>query len=170
MKYIKNLKLFLEELDNPDLELEKTLKHINDFNSGKSKIDSILSNKDRSDIDIESDLKKIIGEDENSNPFLSQYKTAAKLKRKIELKEDSVKKTQEKIKSKREDIRFLKLDDKDYFIKKKTIDTDILNLYKDIRDIKKEITTLNKEVLDKEKELKDNINNKRKIIQDKMKK
>ena len=90
MKYIKNLKLFLEELDSSDQELnesdpeiEKTLKHINDFNSGKSKIDSILSNKERTDIDIESDLKKIIGEGENSNPFLSQYKTVAKLKRKL---------------------------------------------------------------------------------------
>lgn len=177
MKYIKNLKLFLEELDSSDQELnesdpeiEKTLKHINDFNSGKSKIDSILSNKERTDIDIESDLKKIIGEDENSNPFLSQYKIVAKLKRKLNLNHDSIKDINDKIKSKQEDIKSLSLDDKNYFGKKKTLDTAILKLNKQKSDITKNISELTKEIPNKERELKDKMSDQRKIILDKMKK
>lgn len=170
MKYIKNLKLFLEELDSSDQELEKTLKHINDFNSGKSKIDSILSNKERTDIDIESDLKKIIGEDENSNPFLSQYKIVAKLKRKLNLNHDSIKDINDKIKSKQEDIKSLSLDDKKYFDNKKTLDTTILKLNKQKSDITKNISELTKEIPNKESELKDKMSDQRKIILDKMKK
>lgn len=91
MKYLKNYNLFKEDFEIEDSdeeavklskeELNKIKEKISEFNSKKASIDSLY----KSDNDnIEDSLKKIIGEEENRNPFLSLYASIASTKNKVE--------------------------------------------------------------------------------------
>ena len=82
MKYLKSLKLFLEDFnindtDGPDIVAQKKdlnllLKHITDYNSGKSKIDNIILNsKDKTPEEITKKVNDVIEQDGSRNTFLS---------------------------------------------------------------------------------------------------
>lgn len=91
MKYLKKYILFKEDFEIKDSdeesvklskeELNKIKEKISEFNSKKASIDGLY----KSDGDnIEDSLKKIIGEEDNRNPFLSLYASIASTKNKVE--------------------------------------------------------------------------------------
>ena len=96
MKYLKSLKLFLEEFeisdtDYPDVaarkkDLNVLLSHISDYAGGVSIIDDILLNKGKGKTseEVTKLLDKVIEKGGNRNTFLSQYTAAARMKKKIE--------------------------------------------------------------------------------------
>lgn len=91
MKYLKNYKYFkedfeIEETDEEDVkiskeELNKLKDQISEFNSKKSKIDTLYKSDNQ---DIQSELEKILGDEEDRNPFLLAYSNISSMKKKIE--------------------------------------------------------------------------------------
>lgn len=91
MKYLKNYILFKEDFEIEDSdeesvklskeELNKIKEKISEFNSKKASIDSLYKS-DKENIGDE--LKKIIGDESDRNPFLSLYASIASTKNKVE--------------------------------------------------------------------------------------
>lgn len=174
MKYIKSLKLFLEEVDiddtdKPDERVQKQdlntiLKHIKEYDSGIKKIDDILlKNKDKSPDDITKLLDVIIGKDDDRNLFLSEYTTAARMKKQIENIQDQI--LRDKI---RQDDFKSSLSDAEGDTKT-ALNAKIVDISNRITQSNSKINDLNKEIGISEKELKDKMSEKRKEVEEKLK-
>jgi len=174
MKYIKSLKLFLEEVDiddtdKPDVQVQKQdlntlLKHIKEYDSGTKKIDDILlKNKDKSSEEVTKLLDVVIGKDDDRNTFLSEYTTAARMKKQIENLQDQI--LRDKI---RQDDFKSSLSDAEGDTKT-ALNVKITDISNRITQSNLKINDLNKEISEKEKELKDNMSEKRKEVEEKIK-
>lgn len=160
MKHIKNYKLFKEDFevqddDSKDVKLskeklDKIKSQLSEYKSKKSKIDNIYTLDNEN---IEEDLEKVIGDDEESNPFLVSYVSIAKLNRKVEkLKKNETKKSIE--------LNELKdrLNDATDDIKQ-DINNRIDKVKTQISDIKKDILKTNKKIPELEKSHKEKMDN-----------
>ena len=174
MKYIKSLKLFLEEVeiedtDKPDTRVQKEdlnilLKHISEYDIGVQKIDQIiLKNKNKSSEEITKLLDQVIGKDGDRNTFLSEYTTCARMKKQIDNLNDQI--TNDKI----------RMDDFKSSLPGAGDDTKV-NINNKITDINnrisqstQKINQLGTEIVTKEKELKDKMSEKRKEVEEKIK-
>ena len=176
MKYLKSLKLFLEEFeisdtDYPDVAAKKKdlnllLSHINDYNGGVSAIDNIFLNqsKGKSSADVTKMTDKIITKNGNRNTFLSQYVSASRMKMNIEKAKEKLKVVYDKIKTTQASLLIADDDDK-----KSKLKSDIIDDNDKIRKIELEIKELKKEISEKEKELKQKMSDKRKELEEKIK-
>lgn len=175
MKYLKSLKLFLEEFevkdtDSPDIATQKKdlnilLNHIKDYNSGVSRIDDILLNKSdgKTSEEVTKMLDNVIEKNGSRNTFLSQYTTAARMKKQIENLQSQI--LNDKI----------RLDDFKSSLPNVS-NADKTSLNAKISDINNRITQNNlkindikKEISQKEKELKEKMSEKRKELEEKIK-
>lgn len=96
MKYLKSYNYFKEnlEIEETDEESVKVSKeqlnqlkeHISEFKSKKSAIDSLYKKftLDKKEQDLKSGLEKILGVEENKNPFLVSYANISSIKSSIE--------------------------------------------------------------------------------------
>ena len=157
MKYLKRYTLFKEDFEIEDSdeesvkaskeELNKVKEEISEFNSKKSSIDNLY----QSDNDnIEDGLKKIIGENEDRNPFLSLYSSIASSKSKVE-------KLQKKSDDKAIELSNFKdrLSIAEDSESKSSLSDKIKEIEKQISDIKSELDEKVKKIPEMEKELND---------------
>jgi predicted nucleic acid-binding Zn-ribbon protein len=174
MKYLKSLKLFLEDFqisdtDKPDVATRKKdlnilLKHIKDYNSGKSRIDNILSNSDgKSNSDITKKLNDVIEQGGNRNTFLSQYTTAARMKKQIDNIQSRIINDKIRIDDFKSSLPDASNEDK------KSLNDKISDINSRISENNIKINDLKKEISKKEKELKDKMSEKRKELEEKIK-
>jgi hypothetical protein len=174
MKYLKNLKRFLEDYEITDTDsvditsqkqdLNLVIKQISDYNTKKIQIDDIfLKNDNKTDDDLKKMLDKVVGTDDNRNPFLSEYTSVAKYKRQITKLEERI--VGDKI----------KVDDfnKDANGALPDIKTSITAKVKEINDrialANIEIGRLEKEMKDKEADIKKTMDMRRKDMEEKIK-
>jgi seryl-tRNA synthetase len=160
MKYLKNYILFKEDFEIKDSdeesvkvskeELNKLKEKISEFNSKKGSIDLLYKSEDIED--IEDGLKKIIGEEENRNPFLSLYASIASTKNKVE---NLQKKSDDKA------IELSNFKDRlsiaENTESKKALSEKIKEIEEQISHIKKDLDDKIKKIPEMEKELKDKI-------------
>ena len=175
MKYLKSLKLFLEEFeisdtDYPDVAAKKKdlnllLSHINDYNGGVSAIDNILLNKSqgKSPADVTKMLDVIIEKGGNRNTFLSQYTSAARMKKKIESLQSQILNDKIRLDDFKSSLPDVSNDDK------ASLNLKILDINNRIREKDMKINELKKEISEKEKELKQKMSDKRKELEEKIK-
>lgn len=175
MKYLKSLKLFLEEFeisdtDYPDVTAKKKdlnvlLSHISDYNGGVSKIDDILLNKSqgKSPADVTKMLDVIIEKGGNRNTFLSQYTSAARMKKKIESLQSQILNDKIRLDDFKSSLPDVSNDDK------ASLNLKILDINNRIREKDMKINELKKEISEKEKELKQKMSDKRKELEEKIK-
>lgn len=176
MKYLKSLKLFLEDFeisdtDYPDVAAKKKdlnvlLSHISDYNGGVSTIDNILLNqsKGKTDKELTEMTDKVITKNGNRNTFLSQYVSASRMKMNIEKEKEKLKQRLDKIKTTQASLLIADDDDK-----KSKLKSEILEENDNIRKIDLKIKELKKEISIKEKELKQKMSDKRKELEEKIK-
>jgi seryl-tRNA synthetase len=159
MKYLKNYILFKEDFEIKDSdeesvklskeELNKIKEKISEFNSKKASIDTLY----KSDNDnIEDSLKKIIGEEESRNPFLSLYASISSTKNKVE-------KLQKKSDDKAIELSNFKdrLSIAEDNESKSKLSEKIKEIEGQISDIKKDLDDKIKKIPEMEKELNDKI-------------
>lgn len=175
MKYLKSLKLFLEEFeisdtDYPDVAAKKKdlnvlLSHIRDYNSGVSKIDDILLNKSKgkSSEEVTKMLDVIIEKGGDRNTFLSQYTSAARMKKKIESLQSQIINDKIRLDDFKSSLPDVSNDDKS------SLNAKILDINNRIREKGIKINELKKEISEKEKELKQKMSDKRKELEEKIK-
>jgi len=175
MKYLKSLKLFLEEFeisdtDYPDVAAKKKdlnvlLSHISDYNGGVSKIDDILLNKSqgKSPADVTKMLDVIIEKGGNRNTFLSQYTSAARMKKKIESLQSQILNDKIRLDDFKSSLPDVSNDDK------ASLNLKILDINNRIREKDMKINEFTKEISEKEKELKEKMSDKRKELEEKIK-
>ena len=175
MKYLKSLKLFLEEFeisdtDYPDVAAKKKdlnvlLNHIRDYSSGVSKIDDILLNKSqgKSSSDVTKMLDVVIEKGGNRNTFLSQYTSAARMKKKIENLQSQIINDKIRLDDFKSSLPDVSNEDKT------SLNSKILDINNRIREKDSKINELKKEISEKEKELKQKMSDKRKELEEKIK-
>ena len=171
MKYLKKYKVFFENLEVKDTDdedvkaskegLNKLKDHLSDYNSNKSKLEDLFKKADNIE-EINNELSKIIGEEEERNPFLSELATIHKIKWQIQKKHDQ--NADDKV----------KVDD---FSKDSQTVSDSTALNAKIAEINDRISIRSSEISDLEKELKEKetewntkIQEKEKYLQDNIKK
>jgi predicted nucleic acid-binding Zn-ribbon protein len=159
MKYLKNYILFkenfeIEESDEESVkaskeELNKIKNEISEFNSKKASIDTLYKS-DKENIGDE--LKKIIGEESDRNPFLSLYSSIASTKNAVE-----------KIQKKSDDKAIELSNFKDRLSiaedneSKSSLSEKIKEIEEQMSDIKSQLDDKIKKIPEMEKELKDRI-------------
>jgi phage shock protein A len=159
MKYLKRYILFKEDFEIEDSdeestkaskeELNKLKDRISEFNSKKSSIDNLYKSDNEN---IKDDLKKIIGEGDERNLFLSLYSSIASAKNKLERLQ------------KRSDDKAVELSNfKDRLSmaedpeSKSSLSDKIKEIQEQISDIKSELDDKVKKIPEMEKELNDKI-------------
>ena len=172
MKYLKSLKLFLEEFeisdtDYPDVtarkkDLNVLLSHISDYSGGVSIIDDILLNKSKgkSPDDVTKLLDKVIEKGGNRNTFLSQYTAAARMKKKIESLQSQIINDKIRLDDFKSSLPDVSNDDKT------SLNIKISDINNRISEKNSKINELKKEISEKEKELKQKMSDKRKELQE----
>jgi seryl-tRNA synthetase len=159
MKYLKRYTLFKEDFEIEDSdeesvkaskeELNKVKEEISEFNSKKSSIDTLYNSDSEN---LEDGLKKIIGENDDRNPFLSLYSSIASSKSKIE---DLQKKSDDKaIELSNFKDRLSIAEDPE---SKSSLSDKIKEIEGQISDIKSELDEKIKKIPEMEKELNDKI-------------
>lgn len=157
MRYLKKYDLFREndsfeatDTDEPDVKLSKEKlsdlkKKLSEYNSKKSAIDNLY----KSDKIDDSELEKIVGKDENINPFLVSYSNISSMNRKLnDLKEKENNKAVElsNFKDRLTDAS----DDS-----KQVISAKISEIESQISKIRQDITEVSKKIPDLEKDHKE---------------
>lgn len=138
MRYLKKF----NEADEKPSEFKDADFYLREFNGKKSTMDSIYSNDDRTDAQIESDiLNKVFGgKKESTNPLLSRYSNILKMNRRLRRME---KETQDDIKRKDDinsDIKNLKSDSSKYPESSSYYTKEISKLQASIKDIDRRIS------------------------------
>lgn len=164
MKYLKKYKLFkesdefeIEDTDSPDLKMSKdrmnTIKsQISDYNSKKSRIDSLY--KSDKGTDIQKGLEDIIGKigDDKSdrNPFLIEYAHLSSLERNINKLHDDNSNDKIKIDDLQQSLGLVESDDT-----KKSIESKISDIKNRMSERSSKISDIEKDLSDKEKDHKE---------------
>lgn len=149
MKYLKTYKLFFENLDIKDTDdedvkaskesLNKLKDHLAEYNANKSKLENLFKIGNNME-EINDELPKIIGEEDDRNPFLSELATIEKIRWQIQKKHDD--NADDKVKS-------------DDLSKDSQTVSDPAALTAKISEINDRISVRSSEISDLEKELKE---------------
>jgi hypothetical protein len=170
MKYLKKYKLFLEEdefeiNDTDAVDVKMSKEKLNDlksdfieYNQKKNLIDNVFkNNKDKPEL-VESELKKILGEDsEDRNPFLVEYTHVARSEYEIDKLHDENVKDKLRQDDFRQELSLAKEANTKVAVNSKIQDITnrISGRNKKILDIQKDITERDKEHKEKMKKMND---------------
>lgn len=165
MKYLKKYKIFLEnfeikDTDSPDLKMAKekmnTIKsQMADYKTKKSLIDKLYSNTELNNSDIETELKKILGDKDiqngpDRNPFLVDYAHLSKLEREINKLQDDNSNDKIKIDDLQQSLQLTENDDT-----KKAVEFKISDVKNRMSERSAKISEIQKDLSKKERDHKD---------------
>lgn len=165
MKYLKKYKIFLEnfeikDTDSPDLKMAKekmnTIKtQMKEYTSKKSIVEKLYSNMELKDSDIETELKKILGEVDaqdgaDRNPFLVEYTHLLKLERDVNKLQDDNSNDKIKIDDLQQSLRLSEGEDT-----KKAVEFKISDIKGRMSERSAKISEIERDLSEKEKQHKD---------------
>lgn len=177
MKYLKNYKSFNEEAEfevdamspaNAENtksinDLNKVKKDIDGYNKYKGNIDTIYKTS-KTDAEIETKLKNLLGDDNDRNPFLDNYITVASDERKVKTMVDNRVANKLKV-SEYNDLISMS----DNPTQKTAMQLEITKLNNKISMDEKSLTKLKSDIEKRKKDIKDNISDIEKSMQSNIK-
>ena len=165
MKYLKKYRIFLEDFeikdtDSPDLKMAKekmnTIKsQLSEYKTKKSAIEKLYSNMELTDSDIETELKKILGDVDaqdgpDRNPFLVEYSHLLKLERDINKLQDDNSNDKVKIDDLQQSLQLSEGEET-----KKSVEFKISDIKRRMSERSAKISEIQKDLSEKEKLHKD---------------